>query len=112
MPTPFTTEGGPTDYFVALLQVGRERGYLTPEDLMSVLEQVELTPELIDAIVGRVRAEGIGWREDPESEAEEESDAPAGGKAHLNGSSVPVEGQIATPERSIPPVVSPPTLPT
>ncbi|MGH8918476.1 MAG: RNA polymerase sigma factor region1.1 domain-containing protein, partial [Actinomycetes bacterium] len=62
--TPFTSEGGPTVDFAALLLLGRERGYLTPDDVMAVLEAVELTPALIDAVVGRVRAEGIAWRDD------------------------------------------------
>ncbi|MHB1534067.1 MAG: sigma-70 family RNA polymerase sigma factor, partial [Acidimicrobiales bacterium] len=64
VPTPFTPEGGVTIDFVALLLLGRERGFLTADDLMAVLEQVELTPALIDAVVGRVRAEGIDWRDD------------------------------------------------
>ncbi len=29
-----------------------------------MLEAVELTPALIDAVIGRVRAEGIEWREE------------------------------------------------
>jgi RNA polymerase primary sigma factor len=62
--TPFTPEGGLTVDFAALLLLGRERGYLTPDDLMAVLEAVELTPALINAVVGRVRAEGIAWREE------------------------------------------------
>jgi RNA polymerase primary sigma factor len=66
--TPFTPEGGLTVDFAALLLLGRERGYLTPDDLMVVLEAVELTPPLIDAVVGRVRAEGITWREEGDAE--------------------------------------------
>ncbi|HLY81655.1 MAG TPA: RNA polymerase sigma factor RpoD [Acidimicrobiales bacterium] len=62
--TPFTPNGGLTVDFAALLLLGRERGYLTSDDLMAVLEALELTPALIDAVVGRVRAEGIEWRED------------------------------------------------
>jgi RNA polymerase primary sigma factor len=62
--TPFTPNGGLTVDFAALLLLGRERGYLTSDDLMAVLEAVELTPALIDAVVGRVRAEGIEWREE------------------------------------------------
>ena len=69
---PFTPEGEPTGHFVALLLVGRERGYLTPDDLMEVMESVELTPVLINAAIGRVKAAGIEWRddtyEDPELE--------------------------------------------
>jgi RNA polymerase primary sigma factor len=45
-----------------LLQ-GRNRGFLTPDDLMAVLEGVELRPELISAVIGRVTAEGIEYRE-------------------------------------------------
>jgi RNA polymerase primary sigma factor len=71
--TPFTPEGEPTGHFVALLLVGRERGYLTPDDLMEVMESVELTPVLINAAIGRVKAAGIEWRddtyEDPELQA-------------------------------------------
>lgn len=63
MRVPFTPSGEPTAEFVALLLEGRERGYLTPDDLMAVLEAVELRPELISAVVGRVVAEGIEWRE-------------------------------------------------
>src|SRR5204862_2596599 len=62
--TPFTPAGGLTVDFVALLLLGRERGYLTPDDLISVMESVELTPALIAAAIGQVQAEGIEWRDD------------------------------------------------
>jgi RNA polymerase primary sigma factor len=62
---PFTPEGVPEGHFVALLLLGQERGYLTPDDLMSVMERVELTPEVISAAVARVRGAGIKWRDDP-----------------------------------------------
>jgi RNA polymerase primary sigma factor len=62
--TPFTAAGALTVDFVALLLLGRQRGYLTPDDLISVMESVELTPALIDAAIGRVQAEGIEWRDD------------------------------------------------
>ena len=65
VPSPFTPEGQPTGDFVALLLAGRERGYLTPDDLLSVMESVELTPEIIAAAVARVRAAGVEWRDDP-----------------------------------------------
>ena len=64
--TPFTPAGALTVDFVALLLLGRERGYLTPDDLISVMESVELTPALIAAAIGRVQAEGIEWRDDTE----------------------------------------------
>ena len=68
--TPFTPEGEPTGHFVALLLVGRERGYLTPDDLMAVMESVELTPALINAAIGRVKAAGIEWRDDTYDDSE------------------------------------------
>ncbi|HTV12893.1 MAG TPA: sigma-70 family RNA polymerase sigma factor [Acidimicrobiales bacterium] len=63
MKAPFETSGEPTPDFMALLAHGRERGYLTPDDVMTVVEGVELRPELIAAVVGRITAEGIEWRE-------------------------------------------------
>jgi len=60
--TPFTSDGEPTAAFAALLSAGRERGWLSPDDLITVLEGVELSPVLIDAVVDRVRAEGVAWR--------------------------------------------------
>jgi RNA polymerase primary sigma factor len=67
--TPFTPDGGPSVDFVALLLLGRQRGYLTPDDVVVVLESVELSPDLIDAVINRVRAEGIEWRDDTEHDA-------------------------------------------
>jgi RNA polymerase primary sigma factor len=51
--------------------LGRERGYLTPDDVMEVLEGVTLTPELIAGVVGRVTAEGIEWRDHDEPISDE-----------------------------------------
>ncbi|MDE3203519.1 MAG: RNA polymerase sigma factor RpoD [Acidobacteriota bacterium] len=51
-----------------MLLIGRERGYLTPDDLLSVLGSVELTPEIIATAVARVRAQGIEYRDDVERE--------------------------------------------
>jgi RNA polymerase primary sigma factor len=61
---PFTPEGELTGQFVALLILGKKRGYLGPDDLISVMESVELTPAIIDAAVSRVQAAGIEWRDD------------------------------------------------
>jgi len=63
---PFEPSGEPTAEFTALLAQGRKRGHLAPDDLMAVLEGVELRPELISAVVGRVVAEGIEWRDQGE----------------------------------------------
>ena len=61
---PFTPEGEPTGHFLALLLLGQKRGYLTPDDLIGVMESVELTPSIIDSSIARVRAAGIEWRDD------------------------------------------------
>jgi RNA polymerase primary sigma factor len=45
--------------FEELLATGRRQGALTQDDLMTVLRQVELSPDLITAVVDRVRAAGI-----------------------------------------------------
>src|SRR5438067_10863145 len=57
--TPFTPAGVPTDEFAALLDKGKAQGELTPDDLMQVLERVELSSDVINAVKGRVQAEGI-----------------------------------------------------
>jgi RNA polymerase primary sigma factor len=61
---PFTPEGEPTGHFLALLLLGQKRGYLTPDDLIGVMESVELTPGIIDSAIARVRSAGIEWRDD------------------------------------------------
>jgi RNA polymerase primary sigma factor len=61
---PFTPEGEPTGHFLALLILGQKRGYLTPDDLIGVMESIELTQSIIDSSISRVRAAGIEWRDD------------------------------------------------
>jgi RNA polymerase primary sigma factor len=64
--------GFPAEEFARLLDAGKLRGSLGPDDLISVLQKVELSPELIDDLVRRVRAEGIAWEaEEPEALAAE-----------------------------------------
>jgi len=55
--------GGPD--FETLLELGRRRGYLAQADLILVLQHVELTNQVIDDVVARVRAEGITYVDDP-----------------------------------------------
>ncbi len=64
----------PADDFARLLEAGRSRGSLTSDDLMLVLGKVELSPELIDAVVARVRAEGIVYDDDVVVEVDPEAD--------------------------------------
>ena len=51
--------GIPAAAFTLLVAKGRQRGSLTPEDVVAVLEKVELSPELIDELRTRLSAEGI-----------------------------------------------------
>jgi len=44
-----------------VLAQGRKTGNLTPDDLITVLKDVELNPYLIDGLVERVKAEGIAY---------------------------------------------------
>jgi RNA polymerase primary sigma factor len=79
--SPFTPEGELTGAFVALLLAGQKRGYLTPDDLMGVMESVELTPEVIAGAVARVRAAGIEWRDDTDILLEGAKEEAANGAA-------------------------------
>jgi RNA polymerase primary sigma factor len=98
---PFTREGVPEGHFVALLLLGKQRGFLTPDDLMSVMERVELTPEVIDAAVARVRGAGIEWRDDAvlEDDADLEvelEDVPANGTLTSPGEAEEEPTSVAT----------------
>ncbi|MFP5327126.1 MAG: RNA polymerase sigma factor RpoD [Acidimicrobiia bacterium] len=62
-------EGVPEHAVQALLAKGRAEGTLAPEDVVEVLENVELTPEVIEAVVNRVQAAGIALDDDAEVEA-------------------------------------------
>ena len=57
-------EGIAVEGFEQLLAVGRQRGYLTQDDLILVLQSVELTFDVIEDVVARVRAEGIEYIEE------------------------------------------------
>jgi len=52
------------DEFTRLLEVGRAQGSLSPDDLMDAVESVELTPDAIERVIERVRAEGIIFVDD------------------------------------------------
>ena len=59
----------PEDAVQALLAKGRAQGTLAPEDVVEVLEDVELTPEVIASVVGLVKQAGIELDDDAEIEA-------------------------------------------
>jgi RNA polymerase primary sigma factor len=87
--------------FEEVLQRGRAQGVLTPEDLVEVVREVELSPEVIDQLVQRVGDEGIVFEgEEPaiESVVKEAPDepevAPAAKKRRAAGTA---SGAKATP---------------
>src|SRR6185437_8379197 len=45
--------------FEAVLAAGREKGHLTQAELIEALRTVELTPEVLTALIDRVTAEGV-----------------------------------------------------
>ena len=61
---PAAPQGVAVEGFETLLSVGRRRGYLTQDDLILVLQAVELTYDVIEDVVARVRAEGIEYVEE------------------------------------------------
>ncbi|HEV3131606.1 MAG TPA: RNA polymerase sigma factor RpoD [Acidimicrobiales bacterium] len=67
---PSTATGGraldvlPTDQFEALIRMGRARGGLTQDDVMTVLRSVELNADLISEVVERIREAGIEFTYD------------------------------------------------
>lgn len=86
---PLSVKGLREEDLLRLLATGRERGVLTQDDLMAVLEDVELSASLIDNVVSRVRAEGVAYVEDVEDDAEPLGQANGGagvaGGAHADG---------------------------
>jgi RNA polymerase primary sigma factor len=54
----------PVAKFDGLIQLGRSRGFLTQDDVMTVLKSVELSADLITDVVTRIRAEGIEFTYD------------------------------------------------
>jgi RNA polymerase primary sigma factor len=45
--------------FDLALAIGREKGQLTQDELIEALHTVELTPEVLTALIGRITAEGV-----------------------------------------------------
>jgi RNA polymerase primary sigma factor len=65
--------GVPVEDFHKLLAAGRAHGRITGDDLIVVVKDLELTPELIAGVVQRVEAEGIEYVEDEPSADEAEA---------------------------------------
>jgi RNA polymerase primary sigma factor len=54
----------PAEQFEALIRMGRARGGLTQDDVMTVLRSVELSADLITDVVSRIREAGIEFTYD------------------------------------------------
>jgi hypothetical protein len=59
-----TLDALPVDQFEALIRMGRARGGLTQDDVMTVLRSVELSADLITDVVVRIREAGIEFTYD------------------------------------------------
>jgi RNA polymerase primary sigma factor len=56
--------------FEVALAIGREKGQLTQDELIEALHTVELTPEVLTALIHRITAEGVILVEEVEDEEE------------------------------------------
>src|ERR1035441_7190730 len=54
--------------FDAALAAGRAKGSLTPDELIEVLHNVELTPEVLVVLLARIQAEGVALVDDRSEE--------------------------------------------
>jgi RNA polymerase primary sigma factor len=63
--------------FDAALAAGREKGQLTQDELIDALHAVELTPEVLAALLARINAEGVALVEDEEDHLPPEPDSTA-----------------------------------
>jgi RNA polymerase primary sigma factor len=59
----------------AVLAAGREKGQLSPDELMEVLHAVELTPEVLADLLARIKADGVALVEEDEDDATDEISA-------------------------------------
>jgi RNA polymerase primary sigma factor len=58
--------------FDAALAAGRKKGHLTPDELIKALHNVELTPEVLGALLARINAEGVALVDDDVDEIAQE----------------------------------------
>src|SRR5438552_13918959 len=63
-PTLSIPAGVSAEEFTSLLAKGKQSGSVTADNLMEILEDVELSAELIDQVRGRLEAEGIELEDD------------------------------------------------
>ena len=103
-PTLAIPPGVPAAEFEALLITGKQRGLLTADDLMTALEEVELSPELIDAIRERLATEGIKLDEEADVDEDEEDEDEEEQEPPLDASAVATE---STPAADVSTAASP-----
>jgi RNA polymerase primary sigma factor len=101
LPTLSWPAGMPVEEFGALLALGRERGTLTPEDLMPVLKSVELSADLMAAILRRFADEGIAYEaDDPDAlKADAELAAELALADEVDSAVFPVTPPVVAPAR-------------
>jgi RNA polymerase primary sigma factor len=63
--------------FDAALAAGREKGHLTQDELIDALHSVELTPEVLAALLARINAEGVALVDDEEDDLPPEPESTA-----------------------------------
>jgi RNA polymerase primary sigma factor len=91
-------EAGFAQAFAGLLEKGRAHGTVTADDVAAVLHSVELTPEVIDAVIGAVQAEGITFVDT--HEATEDHGAAHGHDGHAVAT--PVKSKVSPPPTKAP----------
>jgi hypothetical protein len=89
--------GVPPEAFEEVLERGRAQGVLTPADLVEVVREVELSPEVIDQLVQRVGDEGITF--DSEDQALEVVDDEVSDEADIEPPDAKAK-QSASPPRA------------
>jgi RNA polymerase primary sigma factor len=90
--------------FTRLVEKGKRHGSLTPDEVMRVLEQVELSHELIDSIRGRLATEGIRFDEVSDVVVDDDDDEIAAAVAASNGrpaAARPVAPPTTTPAADV-----------
>jgi RNA polymerase primary sigma factor len=99
VPALSTSDGLPEGGLSRLLERGRAHGVLTQDDLISVVESVELSAPLIDALISRVKAEGIRYVDDHDDHG---PDAVVGGNGQTGVVTPPKGGVVSAPSVAAP----------
>jgi RNA polymerase primary sigma factor len=84
IPTLSVPAGVSAEDFIRLVEKGKRKGSLTPDEVMQVLERVELSHDLIDNIRGRLAAEGIRFDEVSDVVVDDDDEAIAAAVAASN----------------------------